>query len=203
MLPDTVRSVRPADFTGPLPWLRRYRRQRVGPLRGHTATGHDPRRRDDEGGTSNGTRRRNGRDGRRRPGNDRYVVVRGPDNSTGVVWVHRWDTGTDADEFDSAMGTYLDQRREETDSLRSESQRLAPDATAVVVGLPGSWTRRTRRPEGTANERPALTRCQTVRPTVLAGSTTGCPLVAPSGCPALARRTVSRRLARPGESPRA
>jgi|GEM_PF-1722500 len=67
-------------------------------------------------------------------GQDRYVVVEGPDNSTGVVWVHRWDSETDADEFESAMDTYLDGRRDEADDLRFESQRLADDATAVVVG---------------------------------------------------------------------
>jgi hypothetical protein len=68
-------------------------------------------------------------------GQDRYVVVDGPDG-TGVVWVHRWDSETDADEFESAMGTYLDGRREEAQDLRFESRRLAEDATAVVVGSP-------------------------------------------------------------------
>jgi len=69
-------------------------------------------------------------------GRDRYVVVNGPNGTAGVVWVHRWDSPADADEFESAMETYLEQRRDEVDNLRFESRRLADDATAVVVGSP-------------------------------------------------------------------
>jgi hypothetical protein len=70
-------------------------------------------------------------------GQDRYAVVRSTDgNATGVAWVHRWDSAADADEFEDAMGTYLEGRRGETDDLRFEVRRLDTDTTVVVTGPP-------------------------------------------------------------------
>lgn len=74
-------------------------------------------------------------------GQDRFAVVEALRNdTTGVVWAHRWDSPGAADEFESAMGTYLDRRREETDDLRFEFRRLAPDVTVLVTGPPAFTT---------------------------------------------------------------
>lgn len=58
-------------------------------------------------------------------------------DESGYVWVHRWDTADDADEFEAAMGTYLDGRRSETDEYGYEFQRLTPETTVVVTGERG------------------------------------------------------------------
>jgi hypothetical protein len=70
-------------------------------------------------------------------GQDRFFVVQSVDRDRhGVVWAHRWDSPGDADEFEAAMTDYLDHRRNETDELRFEYRRLAPDVTLVVTGPP-------------------------------------------------------------------
>lgn len=70
-------------------------------------------------------------------GQDRFVVVEALGNdTTGVVWAHRWDSPREADEFESAMETYLDRRHREADDLRFELRRPAPDVTILVTGPP-------------------------------------------------------------------
>lgn len=54
--------------------------------------------------------------------------------TSGYVWVHRWDAVTDADEFESAMADFLDDRRSETDEYRFDLHRLTPETTVVVTG---------------------------------------------------------------------
>lgn len=56
------------------------------------------------------------------------------DGLSGYVWVQRWDSTADADEFEAALGPYLDSRRSETDAPALESHRLAPETTALFVG---------------------------------------------------------------------
>lgn len=54
--------------------------------------------------------------------------------TSGYVWVHRWDAVADADEFESAMAAFLGDRRAETDEYRFELRRLTPETTVVVTG---------------------------------------------------------------------
>lgn len=58
-------------------------------------------------------------------------------NESGYVWIHRWDTSADVDEFADAMSTVLDARRSETDEFEYETWRLTPETTAVVAGKGG------------------------------------------------------------------
>ena len=55
-------------------------------------------------------------------------------NESGYVWVQRWDSIAEADEFETAIGTYLDRRRAETEAYAYAAKRVAPETTLVLVG---------------------------------------------------------------------
>jgi hypothetical protein len=65
-------------------------------------------------------------------GNDSAVAFRSVRNeSTGVVWVHRWDSASEADEFVNATEAYADARAD--DKYAINVTRPAEDATIVVA----------------------------------------------------------------------
>lgn len=69
-------------------------------------------------------------------GNDRLLTVTG--DTDGYVWVLRWDTDDDADEFETAFADYLDARGNETvDGWRVDDDRYrlttVDDRTVTVV----------------------------------------------------------------------
>ncbi|WP_436911009.1 hypothetical protein [Halosimplex marinum] len=65
-------------------------------------------------------------------GNDSAVAFRSVRNeSTGVVWVHRWDSASEADEFVNATEAYADAR--EDGKYAINVTRPAEDATVVVA----------------------------------------------------------------------
>lgn len=74
-------------------------------------------------------------------GGDRIVATEASLNETvGVVWAHRWDGASDADEFADAMDAYLDARREETDETAFEFRRTGPEETLLIASQ-GNFTR--------------------------------------------------------------
>lgn len=64
------------------------------------------------------------------------VTLRGA-NESGYVWVHRWDSSAEGEEFATAMNATLDARRGATDHYRFRLRRLTPETTALVFGTPG------------------------------------------------------------------
>jgi hypothetical protein len=68
-------------------------------------------------------------------GNDRLVEYRRGDGDDALVWVHRWDTATDATEFATAFDKYRDGRTETTSS-QYRLVRVNTTTTAVYAGAP-------------------------------------------------------------------
>lgn len=76
-------------------------------------------------------------------GNDRLIRVTG--DAEGYVWILRWDTEADTEEFTAAFGTYLDARGERTANgwnVDSDRYRVSAvdDRTVAVVTGSGTFT---------------------------------------------------------------
>jgi hypothetical protein len=68
-------------------------------------------------------------------GNDRsFGVVALLGEEEGHVWVHRWDSPAEADEFEAAARDHLDNRRAETDEYRFRFVRIDENRTAMIAG---------------------------------------------------------------------
>lgn len=85
-------------------------------------------------------------------GTDRRLVYTESqaDRTPGYVWIHRWDTASDAAEFEAAFATYLNRTTNRTTISVAGSRRpgwaaadrtyrlvrVAPETTAIVMGEP-------------------------------------------------------------------
>lgn len=68
-------------------------------------------------------------------GNDRLIRVSATNGSaSGHIWVHRWDSDAEAEEFEAAASDHLDNRRAETDEHRFRFVRIDENRTAMVAG---------------------------------------------------------------------
>ncbi|AFK19776.1 hypothetical protein HFX_2085 [Haloferax mediterranei ATCC 33500] len=67
--------------------------------------------------------------------NDTYYQF-GPEGAetVGVVWAHRWDSPTEADQFEDAAKRHLDRQRANTDAYRYRFKRVAPETTVLLAG---------------------------------------------------------------------
>jgi len=70
-------------------------------------------------------------------GADSMRVYRDGDGDVGVVWAHRWDSTTDADEAERAFRAYAEGRRGESDEYAFRVVRVSPETTALVAGSEG------------------------------------------------------------------
>lgn len=83
--------------------------------------------------------------------NDSHYVFDTEGSARGHAWVHRWDEPDEATEFASAMETFLDRRRAETDRYRFHVQRVAPETTVVLAGRGGFVDNATVSADGNAS----------------------------------------------------
>lgn len=54
--------------------------------------------------------------------------------TTGVVWVHRWDSSAEAGQFADATNRYLDRQQANTNKYRYRVERVAPETTVLFAG---------------------------------------------------------------------
>jgi len=68
-------------------------------------------------------------------GNDKQLRVQPIlDDKSGYVWIQRWDSPAEADEFAAAARDHLANRRAETDDYRFRFVRIDDDRTVLLAG---------------------------------------------------------------------
>lgn len=67
--------------------------------------------------------------------NDTYYQFGSEDTETvGVVWVHRWDSAPEAEQFREITTRHLKQQRANTDTYRYRFRRVSPETTVLLAG---------------------------------------------------------------------
>ncbi len=74
-------------------------------------------------------------------GTDQIAVLRSfyQNKSRGVVWAHRWDSPSEADEFMNAMETYAEERNAVDDQFEVSIERISDDVTVILAGNEGFY----------------------------------------------------------------
>jgi hypothetical protein len=63
-----------------------------------------------------------------------YQFGSGDTEAVGVVWVHRWDSAPEAEQFREITTRHLKQQRANTDTYRYRLRRVSPETTVLLAG---------------------------------------------------------------------